>query len=396
MKVGLIGYGKMGRAIFSLLERAPFEVAVLDVDGDEMARQNRRLEKRLLRAANGGTLSEADARRRLAELHFTTCWDDLQGSDLVIETVFESYETKLDVLRRAEEIVSPEAIISSNTSSLSITRLGQALENPGRFSGFHFFHPVQLTTIVEIITSPQTAPATVDYLREVSGQIGRRPLVVKDEGGGSCINVLLTCQTCEALYMLEQRLALPSRIDRLCAQFSRIGPCEGLDVVGIPFFTEVLGRTLESFPLGLVVPDLCHKLVRDGRLGKYVNQGLYLYKDDRPVDDSPDYYANPNQTHTPNNVRSDDAGLAERLLFPVYFTILKMRQMGLAELGDLCLGIRDLIGLTADPLDDMRKLGADGLRAAFNRLRDELGARYDCAPLEGAMAELDSMASPAS
>lgn len=389
MKVGLVGYGKMGRAIFSLLEPAPLQVAVLDVDPEEMQRQNRRLEKRLRRAANSGTLSEADAQKRLAEIRFTSSWEDLRGSDLIIETVFENYETKLDVLRRAEEIVSPEAIIGSNTSSLSITRMGQTLRNPQRFCGFHFFHPVQLTTIVEIITSKETSPATVDSLRQVSRDIGRRPLVVKDQGGGSCINVVLTCHTCEALYLLEQGLALPSKIDALCSQFARLGPCEGLDVVGIPFFTEILARTFEAFPFGLAIPELCQKLIADGRFGKYVNRGIYLYREDRPVDDSPQYYANPSQSHTPNHVRSDEAALVERLLFSIYFPILKVSQMGLADVGDLCVGIEDLIGMKIDPLEEMRKLGSSGLREVFDRLRDELGPRFECSPLEAVMAGLD-------
>ncbi|MBI4270752.1 MAG: hypothetical protein HY615_10505, partial [Candidatus Rokubacteria bacterium] len=148
-------------------------------------------------------------------------------------------------------------------------------------------------------------------------------------------------------------------------------------------------QTLDGFAFDLVVPDLCAKLLRDGRLGKHASQGLYLYQGDQPLDDAPSYYLNPTQTHSPDGARSDDAGLYERLLFPIYFAILKVATMGLGSVEDLCLGISDLIGLKLDPLEEMRKLGSHGLRAVFDRLRDELGPRYECRPLRDTMARLD-------
>jgi len=388
MKVGLVGYGKMGRGIFSLLRDAPLEVAVLVRDPARADRNNRRLERRLRRAANSGILDEADLPDRLAGLRFTSSWKDLRDCGLVIETVTEDYATKLEVLGQAERAVSPEAVITSNSSSLSTTRMAESLKDPARFCGFHFFHPIQLTSVVEIIQSRDTAPGTVDFLRQFSREIGRRPLVVKDLAG-SCINVALSCHSCEALYVLEQGLALPSQIDAIAARFARIGPCEALDVVGIPFFAEVLGRMLESFPFELAVPGLCHKLIRDGRFGKYANRGIYLYREDRPADDALEYYVDPSQTHSPGAVPSDEASLHERLLFPIYFSVLYLAQMGLGELSDFCLGIKDLIGMKIDPLEEMRELGSGGLREVFERLRRELGARYDCRPLEGVMARLD-------
>jgi 3-hydroxybutyryl-CoA dehydrogenase len=388
MKVGIVGYGKMGRNLFTLFSDTPVEVAVLGRDRAEMDRQNRRLEKRLSRAVSSGMLGEADLPRRQAGLRFTTSWDDLRDCQLVIESVVEDFDTKIEVLRKAEETISPEAVVTSNTSSLSITRIAERLRDPARFCGFHFFHPVQLTSIVEIITTQRTSPHIVDFLRQLSRDIGRTPLVVKDLAG-SCLNVPLTAHTCEALYVLEQGLASPSRIDTVAGRFARLGPCEALDTIGIPFFTGVLRGTLDAFALDMVVPDLCHKLIRDGRFGKYANQGVYLYRDDRPTDDAPEYYLNSTQTHTRGGARSNDAGLYERLLFPIYFTVLKLAQMGLGSLGDLCLGITDMVGLKIDPLEQMRKLGPDGLRDVFDRLRDELGPRFDCRPLEGIMATLD-------
>jgi 3-hydroxybutyryl-CoA dehydrogenase len=389
VNVGIIGHGKMGRSIFSLFSETPMTVTVLGRDAAEMDRQNLRCEKRLRRAVSSGRLDEAGLLRRLAALRFTTSWDDLRQCDLVIETVSEDLDAKIGVLRRAEEMIPSHAVLGSNTSSLSITRLAEHLRDPARFCGFHFFHPVQLTSIVEIVTAPRTAPRVVELLRQVSREIGRRALVMKDRSG-SCVNVPLIFHCCEVMYILEQGLATPSRLDSLVTgRIARLGPCETIDAVGIPLFVDILDRTITAFAADQTTPELCRKLSRDGRFGKYANQGVYLYRDDRPLDDVPEYYLNVAQTHTPAGGRSDEAGLYERLVFPIYFWLLKLAQEGLGDLGDLCLGMGDICGLKLDPLEEMRKLGSKGLREAFDRLRDELGPRFDCRPLEGIIATLD-------
>ena len=236
---------------------------------------------------------------RLAGLRFTTDWDDFRDCGLIIETVFEDFQVKSEVLRQAEQVVPPTAVISSNTSSLSLTQLAGCLQRPERFAGYHFFHPVPLTTVVEIIATPHTTPQTVEFLRQVSGQINRRPLVVRDLGGGSCVNVPLTFLTVESMYVLEEGLVSPSRLDVIVGEFTRLGPCEGLDIVGVEFFTSILRRMLVNFPYGYTVPELCLKLIREGRLGRYGQGGIFRYENDRPVDEPKEYYLAPGQTHTP-------------------------------------------------------------------------------------------------
>jgi 3-hydroxyacyl-CoA dehydrogenase len=388
MKVGIIGYGKMGRNIFSLLSETPMEVVVLGRDAEAINREGQRLEKRLRRAVGGGLMTADELARRLATLRFTTAWADLRDCDLVIETIKEDFDTKIAVLQQAEASISPRAVLTSNTSSLSLTRLAERLREPARFCGFHFFHPVRLTSVVEVIVARRTAPDVVETLKTVSRDIGRTPLVVKDLPG-SCVNVPLTWQTCETLYILEQGLALPSRIDSIVGRFARVGPCETMDTIGIPFFTDVLANTIDVFAAELVVPELCRTLIRDGRFGKYAGGGIYLYPGDAPTDAAPEWYVNPSQAHTPPGGRSDETGLYERLLFSIYFSALKVAQRELASLDDLCLGISDLIGLKLDPVAEMRSLGSHGLREVFGRLQDELGPRYDAKPLDSILTTLD-------
>jgi 3-hydroxybutyryl-CoA dehydrogenase len=379
----------MGRSIFSLLAESPADLTVLGRDPAAMDREARRCERRQRRAAGLRKLDDAPGAPRPGAVRFTTSWDDLRGCDLVIETVSEDDHLKREVLRRAEDAISPDAVLTSNTSGISIARLAGGLREPGRFCGFHFFHPVRLTTVVEIITAPRTARRVVERLREVCRAIGRTPLVVKDLAG-SCLNVPLILHCCEAMYVLEQGLAQPSRIDELVGRrIARVGPCETIDAIGIPLATELLRGTLVALGSDQPVPALSQRLIGDGRLGRYAGGGIYIYREDRPIDDAPGYYHNPAQTHSPPVVRADEQGLYERLVFPVYHSLLRLSQDGRADLHVLCLGARDVLGLKVDPMAEMRRLGSSGLRAAFDRLATEVGPRFSCARLHSIMAAMD-------
>jgi len=388
MRVGIIGFGKMGRSMFNLFSNGPTAVIVVGRDPAEMERQNQRLEKRLRRAVGTGMLAEADLPRRLADLRFTTSAEELRECDLVVETISENFDAKVEVLKRVEALISPRAVLASNTSSLSLARLAEHLQHPARFCGFHFFHPVQLTTIVEIVTTPQTAPDTVELLRKVSWDIDRAPLVVKDLVG-SCLNIPLLFFCREALYVLEQGLASPSRVDEIAMRIGRIGPCETIDSIGLPLCAQILRVAQGAFEGSEELPQLCHRLLGDGRDGRYANRGVYVYRDDRPCDDDPAYYLVPGQTHSGARARADEAALYERFLFLIYRSLLDLAQRGLADLSDVCFGVTRMLDLTLDPLAEMRRLGSAGLREVFDRLRDELGPRFDCHPVEPIMATLD-------
>ncbi len=381
----------MGRGIFSLLNEAGLEVTVAVRDGAKADENNQKLEKRLRRSARGGLIDEDELTRRLAATRFTTDWAELAQCSVIIETVTEDWQTKVDLLGKLEPLVEPSTILATNSSSFSPTRLAAGLVRPERFCGYHFFHPIQLTSIVEIVVAEETRPDVVDTLCGLSREIGRRPLVFKDYAGSS-INVILTGLSCEALYALEEGLVLPSQIDAIAGQFARLGPCESLDVIGIPFFTEVLERTLAAFPFQYVVPELCRKLIRDGRHGKYAGGGLYLYPDDRPTDDAREYYIEPARHAAACTLSGDAQCLTDRMLFQIYYCALYLAEMGLGELPDFCAGIEDLIGLKACPWTTMKSLGAQGLRSKFRQLEKVYGPRFDCTPVESALAQLDAPA----
>lgn len=391
MRVGLIGYGKMGRGIFSLLAESPLQATVFVRDPAKAADANRKLEKRLQRGVSSGLFPAEELPARQAAYRFTAAFHDLAACDLIIESVAEDFALKVELLKRVEQLVAPSAILTTNSSSFSPTKLGEALQRPQQFAGFHFFHPIQLTSIVEIIVGQQTSPATVETLRQTAQALRRTPIVVRDHAG-SAINVLLTGLTCEALYILEAGQATPSKIEEIIGRIARLGPCEALDTIGLTFYSQVLERTLAAYPFRLQYPELLRKLVRDGRDGKYAGKGLFLYREDRPYDDDVAYYRNPHQTHTPANAPADDDSLSLRLLLQVYYGILLLTEMGLGTLDDFSLGIQDMVGLKTNPAEDMRKLGGQQLRSRFEQLAAIYGERYDPAPIARTLAALNTAA----
>lgn len=386
MKVGILGHGKMGRSIFGLFDDARTELAVWDLP-EAVAEGRRRWEKRVQRDVRSGTITPADGERRLAQVTFTTDLAGLAGCDLVIEAVVEDFNTKVDLFRKVEQVVAADAVLASNTSSLSIAELGRSLQHPGRFGGYHFFHPVQFTSIVEIITWSGMAPQVTDVLRDASKTIGKTPIVVRDLPG-SCMNAVLSFQTCESLYILEQGLALPSTIDRIASALGRVGPCETMDVVGLTLLDAATRRMFAHIPCGFQVPDLSARLLRDGRLGKVAKQGLYLYKDDRPFDDDVAYYRDPAQKHSYPTASASDEAIRERLLYSIFYSVLFMSHMGLGSMADLSMGMRDLIGMPFDPLARMRELGSQTVRDTLRRLYREIGPRFDPEPVADMLAQL--------
>lgn len=385
MRVGLLGYGKMGRGIFTLLADSPLQATVWMRDPAKADDQNRKFEKRLKRAA-GSTFPEAELPERLAAYRFTSDWNDLARCDLLIESVTEDFDLKVQLLKKLEDTVSPDAVISTNSSSFSPTILAEHLQRPEKFLGFHFFHPIQLTSIVEIIVAKQTSPQTVETVKQASLAMHRRPIVVQDYAG-SVINVILTGLTVESLLMLEQGDALPSQIDALAATFARLGPCEAVDAIGVKFFTEVLERTLKSFPFRMTVPKLLYRLIEAGRDGKYTGSGLYVYRDDRPFDDSSMFYRDTEHAAA-ENPEFDDALLRERLLMQIFFCILLLSEMGLGDVDDLSFGIQDLIGMQENPADMMRRMTGEGIRQRMLQLQAEHGPRFDPEPVSRMLAQL--------
>jgi 3-hydroxybutyryl-CoA dehydrogenase len=380
MKIGLLGYGKMGRGIFSLVTGAGLPITVYVRSQDKADRGNQQLDKRLQRALRNGEIDAAAATRLRVEQGFTCRLADLAGCNLIIESIVEDFAQKTALLRELNDHLHPDAIVASNTSTFSIAALAANVSRPERFAGFHLFHPVTLTGLIEILEWEGVAPEVITRLAELTRRLGKHPLVFRDTPG-SAINSILACYYCEGLYILEQGLASPSQIDRLTASFCRIGPCESLDVISLPFFTESFERMADYRPPQLTTPTLLHRLLAAGRHGKAAGKGVFLYEQDVPRDDTPEAYRVPGQSHSLATASSDPETLRQRLLYAICCGVLFNLSRRLGAPDDMDRAAAEVLGMDRSPFAIMHAVGRDRLAADFARLGREVGSRFDPALL---------------
>jgi 3-hydroxybutyryl-CoA dehydrogenase len=222
------------------------------------------------------TSVERGATAPIEDLTVTLDWEALSGSRLVVEAVPEQLELKVDALRRAESLLTDDAVLASNTSSLSIDTLAEALLRPAAFLGMHFFNPVPASALVEVVVGSATAPATASAARDWVEAIGKTAVVVRDSPGfaSSRLGVLLGL---EAIRMVEEGVASPADIDAAMVLGYKhpVGPLRLTDIVGLDVrldIAEYLSGTLgERFR----PPELLRRMVAEGRLGRKSGTGFY-------------------------------------------------------------------------------------------------------------------------
>lgn len=377
MKLAVIGTGKMGAAIFKLLSSHAFDITVLAISPEEAALHEKKYFRGIERSVRSGLLKEAVLRQQKEAIRFTHRMEDLRDADLVIEAIFEDKEAKVDLLRRLESVVRPETLLLSNTSSISIASLAEALKHRERFCGLHFFHPVLLINLVEIIRWSETPDSLLERLVGFCGQLGRTPIVVFD-APGSLINPILSLYYLEALYILEEGNVLPSRLDAIARGLFYVGPCESLDVIGFDFFLDAFRRVysaLRCFEMGRE-PFLFQKLPEANRLGKKTGVGIYRYEKDRPVDDALSFYRDPSGSSGSSDLDFSEDILRDRLLYAVFSGCLVFLRMGLADQEAIDTGVKEVLIMKRGPFSMIRSLGRDKVQETFDKLAELFGQRF--------------------
>jgi 3-hydroxyacyl-CoA dehydrogenase len=397
MIIGIVGYGKMGSGIFKLISRESDVIYVLMRSEDKAKECERRFLKTLERSVKRGTLTEDEFLRKKQSLSFTHRWEDLESAELVIETVVEAEKVKTGVFRTLEGVVGRNTVLVSNTSSISIEKLAGVLKHRDRFCGLHFFYPVMLIDLVEIIRWKSTPNEVIDYLKAFCRSIGKKPIVVVD-GPGSVISAALVNCYIETLYILEEGLALPSEVDKLAKRLFYIGPCESMDVLGIDFLIEAIERVAAPGSRayrgwrgrpqreileedaggreGFFVPYLFGKLTSEGRLGRKVSKGIYLYERERPLDDKQAFYVNPECFSPCRNTRECQDLIAKRLLYSVFNGALYSLKRGMSSIEELDLGLKEALQMKAGPFSMMKTIGEERLREDFSLLTRNVGKRF--------------------
>lgn len=283
--IAVIGAGTMGHGIAQVAAANGFRVLLSDVDREALARGVRAIEGNLAKGIQLAKLTEDDRDRTLQHIHGTTKLEECAAADLVIEAAPEKLELKQHILRQLEAVSGHPFIFASNTSSLSISEIAAQSRRPEAVVGMHFFNPVHIMRLVEIVVGKQTSDATVQTVTEVGRKMRKEPIVVKDVPGfaSSRLGVALGL---EAMRMVEQGVASPRDIDTAMelGYNHPMGPLKLTDLVGLDVrlsIAEYLHRELGSETFR--PPEVLRRMVSEGKLGKKTGQGFYDWtKEDAP------------------------------------------------------------------------------------------------------------------
>ncbi|PLZ00540.1 3-hydroxybutyryl-CoA dehydrogenase [Burkholderia sp. WAC0059] len=277
--VGVVGAGTMGNGIAQVAAVAGLKVLLIDVNDAALARGVAALTGSLERLVAKGKIGAEARDNALARIETSTDYRRLAAADLVIEAATENAELKIRILKQIEAAARPDAIIASNTSSISITALAATLGNPTRFVGMHFFNPVPLLPLVEVIRGLQTGDETAAAVRELAARLGKTPIDVRN-APGFVVNRILLPMINEAFFVLAEGVATAEEIDdgmRLGANHP-IGPLALADLIGLDVCLSIMDVFLKDFgDAKYRACPLLRELVAAGRLGRKTGHGVYRY-----------------------------------------------------------------------------------------------------------------------
>jgi 3-hydroxybutyryl-CoA dehydrogenase len=277
--VGIVGAGTMGNGIAQACAVAGLDVVMVDISDAAVSKGLATVAGSLDRLLRKEKITEADKAAALGRIQGSTRYEDLQRADIVIEAATENFELKLRILKQIDALVAPEVIVASNTSSISITKLAAATTRADRFIGMHFFNPVPMMALVEIIRGLQTSDPTHDAVKALAVALGKSPITVRN-APGFVVNRILVPMINEAFFVLAEGLATPDDIDagmKLgCNQ--PIGPLALADMIGLDVCLAVMDVYLAEFGDSKYrACPLLKEMVAAGRLGRKTGQGVYQY-----------------------------------------------------------------------------------------------------------------------
>lgn len=279
--VGVVGLGTMGAGIAEVFARGGLEVTAVEVDADALARGLKTLDGSLARSVARGRLTEFERSEIIDRVSPAQKFADLATADLVVEVVPERLEIKREVIAELDRACRTDAIIATNTSSLSVTTIAAGSAHPGRVIGLHFFNPAPVMRLVEVITTVLTEPATATAATELASRLGKTPVQVTDRAG-FIANALLLPYLNQAVRMLETGYASREDIDTAVTAGVGLpmGPLTLLDLIGLDTSLSVLEVLEREFGGTRYTPaPLLRRLVEAGRTGRKSGRGFYDYSD---------------------------------------------------------------------------------------------------------------------
>lgn len=279
--IGVIGAGQMGRGIAQVAAQSGYEVKLLDATRELAEAGTARIGKDLAKQVERGKLAGEARDGILARIAPAGAYADLAPCDLVVEAATEVTELKLKIFQQADAVLGPDAILSSNTSSISLTKLAGAVKRPGKVVGMHFMNPVPVMKLVEIVRAVQTSGETYETVRDLALRMGKTVITSKDQPG-FVVNRMLVPFLNEACFALQEGLGTPEDID-LGARLGLnhpMGPLELADLIGLDTLLHIAEVLHREFGDDKYRPaTLLRNLVAAGWYGKKTGRGFYVYDD---------------------------------------------------------------------------------------------------------------------
>jgi len=281
MKVAVLGAGTMGHGIAQVAPMAGHDGSLRDVDADIVDEGFDAIESNLAGGVEREKVTPAERDATLDRLSGTTDLDEaVADAELVVEAVPEDVDLKQSVLGEAESAAPDDAVLASNTSSLPVTELASVLENPDQFVGLHFFNPVHIMALVEVVVAEQTSGETLSFAREFVEGIDKTAVEVQDSPGFASSRLGVSLGV-EAMRMVEEGVASPRDVDASMelGYNHPMGPIELGDVVGLDVRLDILEHLREELGERFRPPQILKRKVRAGKLGKKTGEGFYVWED---------------------------------------------------------------------------------------------------------------------
>jgi 3-hydroxybutyryl-CoA dehydrogenase len=284
--IGVVGLGTMGAGIAEVFARNGYSVVGVEQTDESLERGRQHIEHSTGRAVKRGKLSEEDQKSLVDRIELTTSLEAVKGCDFVVEAIIEQLPLKQELFRRLDEIVGPDAILATNTSSLSVTEIGTATGRPGRVVGVHFFNPAPVQKLVEVIRTVVTEPDVLERVADLARSLGKTPVICGDKAG-FIANALLFGYLNHAVSMFEGKYASREDIDA-AMRFGcgyPMGPLALLDLIGLDTAYEILDTMYKQGRDRLHAPaPFLKQMVTAGLLGRKTGRGFYTYEAaDSPV-----------------------------------------------------------------------------------------------------------------
>ncbi|WP_418537048.1 3-hydroxybutyryl-CoA dehydrogenase [Odoribacter laneus] len=280
MKICVIGTGTMGNGVAQVFAQAGFEVLLKGRSEASLAKAHKTMEKNLSRMVEKGKMEVAEKERVLAAITDTMSYEDCRDADLIVEAIAEDMEVKCEIFKMLDGICKPEAILATNTSSLSVTQVAAVTSRPDRVIGMHFFNPVPAMKLVEVIRGQLTSPAVHDQVVEIARKLDKVPVSV-NEAPGFVVNRILIPMINEGVGILADGVASKEEIDEAMKLGANhpMGPLALADLIGLDVCLAIMEVLYHEFGDSKYRPHpLLRKMVRANLLGRKTGIGFYDYR----------------------------------------------------------------------------------------------------------------------